>query len=285
MLGSPRAIAFTLKGLYYAHQSKNIDYHDEIEALANHSDQASARVHFGLDPETVTLLVTGGSLGAKRINQTVEDSRTLLSAAGIQVLHIVGGKSELSEVSTSDYQRIKYCDRMDLAIAASDFAVSRAGASTVSEFAAVGLPAVYIPYPVGNGEQKFNVRDLVDAGGGLMVPDAEFTPDYVAEKLIPLMSNTKVVTAMRSAARAAGINVLSVKLQGMALSAALTSIGRARTMRSRGSMLHPWMAMVPVTSPTRGAGFPGGPISVCPKVEPAWAKKSAVPKHNGASTA
>jgi UDP-N-acetylglucosamine--N-acetylmuramyl-(pentapeptide) pyrophosphoryl-undecaprenol N-acetylglucosamine transferase len=94
---------------------------------------------------------------------------------------------------------------MDLAIAASDFAVSRAGASTVSEFSAVGLPAVYIPYPVGNGEQKYNVLDLVDSGGGLMVADVEFTPDYVAEKLIPLMSNTKEVTAMRSASRAAGI--------------------------------------------------------------------------------
>jgi UDP-N-acetylglucosamine--N-acetylmuramyl-(pentapeptide) pyrophosphoryl-undecaprenol N-acetylglucosamine transferase len=168
-------------------------------------DKSSARQHFGLDANTITLLVTGGSLGAKKINQTIEDARKFLSAAGIQVLHIVGGKSELPEVSSDDYQRIKYCDRMDLAIAASDFAVSRAGASTVSEFSAVGLPAVYIPYPVGNGEQKYNVRDLVDSGGGLMVADVEFTPDYVAEKLIPLMSNTKEVTAMRSAARAAGI--------------------------------------------------------------------------------
>jgi UDP-N-acetylglucosamine--N-acetylmuramyl-(pentapeptide) pyrophosphoryl-undecaprenol N-acetylglucosamine transferase len=120
-------------------------------------------------------------------------------------LHIVGGKSDLEEVSASDYQRIKYCDRMDLAIAASDFAVSRAGASTVSEFAAVGLPAVYVPYPVGNGEQKFNVKDLVDAGGGLIVSDAEFTPEYVAEKLVPLISNTKVLSAMRLAARANGV--------------------------------------------------------------------------------
>ena len=94
---------------------------------------------------------------------------------------------------------------MDLAIAASDFAVSRAGASTVSEFAAVGLPAVYVPYPVGNGEQKYNVKDLVDAGGGLLVSDAEFTPAYVAEKLVPLISNTKLLAAMRLAAREIGV--------------------------------------------------------------------------------
>lgn len=183
---------------------------NEIQELARNSnsvdfDKSSARKYFGLDPKTITLLVTGGSLGARRINQTIEDSRKIFSAAGIQVLHIVGGKSDLEEVSAGDYQRIKYCDRMDLAIAASDFAVSRAGASTVSEFAAVGLPAVYVPYPVGNGEQKFNVKDLVDAGGGLIVSDAEFTPEYVAEKLVPLISNTKVLSAMRLAARANGV--------------------------------------------------------------------------------
>ena len=94
---------------------------------------------------------------------------------------------------------------MDLAIAASDFAVSRAGASTVSEFAAVGLPAVYVPYPVGNGEQKFNVKDLVEAGGGLLVADADFTPEYVAQKLVPLISNSKLISAMSSAARENGI--------------------------------------------------------------------------------
>ena len=203
------AVAFRstkIKGAHFV----GMPLRKEIEQIAVASakpdfDKSSARNHFGLDANTITLLVTGGSLGAKKINQAIEDARKFLSAAGIQVLHIVGGKSELSEVSSVDYQRIRYCDRMDLAIAASDFAVSRAGASTVSEFAAVGLPAMYVPYPVGNGEQKYNVRDLVDAGGGLIVPDAEFTSKYVAEKLIPLMSNTKVVTAMRSAARAAGI--------------------------------------------------------------------------------
>lgn len=195
-----------LKGAHFV----GMPLRNEIQELARNSnsvdfDKSSARKYFGLDPKTITLLVTGGSLGARRINQTIEDSRKIFSAAGIQVLHIVGGKSDLEEVSAGDYQRIKYCDRMDLAIAASDFAVSRAGASTVSEFAAVGLPAVYVPYPVGNGEQKFNVKDLVDAGGGLIVSDAEFTPEYVAEKLVPLISNTKVLSAMRLAARANGV--------------------------------------------------------------------------------
>lgn len=178
----------------------------EIEALVGNTDKSSARKYFDLDPNTITLLVTGGSLGARKINQTIDDSRKLLSAAGIQVLHIVGGKSEFDEISQTDYKRIKYCDRMDLAIAASNFAVARAGASTVSEFAAVGLPALYVPYPIGNGEQKLNVKDLVAAGGGELVLDQDFTPEFVAEKLVPLISNTKALEKMSSAAKENGIS-------------------------------------------------------------------------------
>lgn len=177
----------------------------EIESIAEFSDRESARLHFGLDPDTVTLLVTGGSLGAKRINETIEASRKVLSAAGIQVLHIMGGRSELPEVHEKDYVRIAYCDRMDLAIAASNFAVSRAGASTVSEFAAVGLPATYVPYPVGNGEQKLNVAHLVAAEGGVMVADAEFTPDYVSNNLIPLVSNARAMAEMATKAKKVGV--------------------------------------------------------------------------------
>lgn len=177
----------------------------EIVRLTEVSDKKVAREHFGLNAETVTLLVTGGSLGARHINETIERSRTVLSAAGIQVLHIVGEKSDLKELKTTDYVRLAYCDRMDLAIAASDFAVSRAGASTVSEFAAVGLPALYVPYPVGNGEQKFNVAALVKAGGGILLSDAEFTPEYVARELVPVVSSSKMLSEMSRAAKDQGI--------------------------------------------------------------------------------
>ena len=177
----------------------------EIEQLATSLDKQTARKFFGLDPNTVTLLVTGGSLGARKINQTIEDSRKFFAAAGIQVLHIMGAKSDLEEVNQPDYQRIRYCNRMELAIAASDFAVARAGASTVSEFAAVGLPAAYVPYPVGNGEQKHNVKDLVTRGGGLLVLDQDFNKEYVSELLVPLISNTTQLASMSAAAKSAGL--------------------------------------------------------------------------------
>lgn len=177
----------------------------EIVRLTEVSDKKVAREHFGLNADTITLLVTGGSLGARHINETLEASRTVLSAAGIQVLHIVGEKSDLQEMATGDFVRLAYCDRMDLAIAASDFAVSRAGASTVSEFAAVGLPALYIPYPVGNGEQRFNVEALVKAGGGLMIKDSDFTTDYVSRELVPVVSSSKMISEMSRAAKEQGI--------------------------------------------------------------------------------
>lgn len=187
----------------------------EIEALTGGMNKQEARLYFGLDPDTVTLLVTGGSLGAKKINDSLEASRKVLSAAGIQVLHIIGGRSELAEVSEKDFVRLAYCNRMDLAIAASDFAVSRAGASTVSEFAAVGLPAVYVPYPVGNGEQKLNVAEVVAAGGGIMVLDQDFTPRFISETLVPLLSNTKEISEMAKAAKSVGIDDGSLRLFAM----------------------------------------------------------------------
>jgi UDP-N-acetylglucosamine--N-acetylmuramyl-(pentapeptide) pyrophosphoryl-undecaprenol N-acetylglucosamine transferase len=181
----------------------------EISALAagvSLADRFAARAHFGLDESTPTLLVTGGSLGARRINETIEASRPALRNAGIQVLHIVGDRSEYEAEDSPDFVRIKYCDRMDLAISAADFAVCRAGSATVSEFAAIGLPAVYVPYPVGNGEQKYNVADIVAAGGGLMCLDADFTPNWVDVNLIPLVSDSRARGLIASAAKTIGVS-------------------------------------------------------------------------------
>jgi len=176
-----------------------------ITALSKSRDVEAARKFFDLNPKTTTLLVTGGSQGARSINETIDKSRAVLKAAGIQVLHIIGGGSELPEVSEPEYRRLRYVDRMELAIAASDFAVSRAGAATVSEFSAVGLPALYIPYGVGNGEQRFNLLDVLAAGGGISATDKEFDEQYVRSVLIPLISDSKRLSQMSEAAKQAGV--------------------------------------------------------------------------------
>lgn len=176
---------------------------DEIENLDRHSTKGEALQFFGLDPAKPTLLVTGGSTGARRLNETVSRAAEVVLGAGWQILHITGEKSELAESSLADYHLLKYCDRMDLALSAADFVVSRAGSATVSELSALGLPAVLIPYPVGNGEQRFNATDVVAAGGAELVADAQFTPAWVRSKLVPILLDRARIADM--AARSASV--------------------------------------------------------------------------------
>ena len=84
---------------------------------------------------------------------------------------------------------VPYVDRMDLAYAAADLMLCRAGAMTVAELAAVGLPAAYVPLPIGNGEQRLNAQPMVKAGGGLLVDDAELTPDWVLNNVLPVLTD------------------------------------------------------------------------------------------------
>lgn len=195
----------------------------EIVASVAGYDPMQARVELGLDPSLPTLLVTGGSLGAKSINLTVLDGLDALTRAGIQVLHIVGDAAQLPERDQAGYLRMSYCNRMDAAIAASDMAISRAGASTVSEFAACGLPAVYVPYPVGNGEQRFNAATVVEAGGGILVDDRDFDAQFITSRVIPTMSHRKTLNEMSTKAFEVGISDGTERLKRMLLTAVDTS--------------------------------------------------------------
>lgn len=176
----------------------------EIERLDRDAARKAARAFFGLDVDRPTLLVTGGSLGARRVNETIFAARQTLVDAGYQILHITGNKSELKDPGTEHYHLVTYCDRMDLALAVADFAVSRAGAATVSELSALGIPAAYVPYPVGNGEQRYNAADAVHAGGAVIVLDARFTPEWISESLVPLLTDRVRVQDMAVQSRLMG---------------------------------------------------------------------------------
>lgn len=177
--------------------------------------RAEARAHFGLEPDRTTLLVFGGSLGAQRLNQTLSAASSAVRGSGVQVLHAVGEKrAGLGPIGEgpAPYVTLDYIDRMDLAYAAADLAVSRAGAMTCAELAAVGLPAVYVPLPVGNGEQALNATPVVSAGGGLLVDDAAFTPEVVTGTVLPLLADPDRLAAMGRAASAYGIRDGSERL-------------------------------------------------------------------------
>jgi UDP-N-acetylglucosamine--N-acetylmuramyl-(pentapeptide) pyrophosphoryl-undecaprenol N-acetylglucosamine transferase len=185
-----------------------------------------ARAHFGLRPDLPVLLVFGGSQGAKSLNRALAGAAGAIRSAGVQILHVTGPKN-LGESQPADgplssgpglagpvlastasnavpYVALPYVDRMDLAYAAADFALCRAGAMTCAELTAVGLPAAYVPLPIGNGEQRLNALPIVQHGGGLLVEDAELTADWIKNSLLPVLTNIDQVAGMSEAAAAMG---------------------------------------------------------------------------------
>ncbi|MDN5933583.1 MAG: UDP-N-acetylglucosamine--N-acetylmuramyl-(pentapeptide) pyrophosphoryl-undecaprenol N-acetylglucosamine transferase, partial [Pseudonocardia sp.] len=154
------------------------------------------------------LLVFGGSQGARTLNAALAAALPGLLDARIGVLHAHGrGGAAVPPAAgyvSPSYVSLPYIDDMHLAYAAADAVLGRAGAMTVAEVSAVGLPAVYVPLPHGNGEQALNAGPVVAAGGGILVPDAELTGDRVLTELLPLLADPARLATMGAAARASG---------------------------------------------------------------------------------
>jgi UDP-N-acetylglucosamine--N-acetylmuramyl-(pentapeptide) pyrophosphoryl-undecaprenol N-acetylglucosamine transferase len=215
-----RHVAVTFPNTPLPHaQRTGMPLRAEIATLDRVATRAEALRHFGLDAKRPVLLVTGGSTGAARINATVIESARDIIAAGWQIVHTVGETREFADPKIDGYHALPYCDRMDLALAAADFVVARSGAATVCELAGLGIPAVFVPYPVGNGEQELNARDLVAAGGAILCPDSDFTGEWVRTSLIPLLSNREQRQTMARRASASGIRDGAERLTDMVLTA------------------------------------------------------------------
>ena len=200
------ATTFTTTALPHA-RHVGMPLRRQITTLDREALRGEALRAFGLEAGPPTVLVTGGSLGARRLNEAFAASVGQLSRAGIQVLHVTGlGKEFTPEGAAGGarYVVVPYVERMELAYAVADLVVARSGANTVCELAVVGLPAVYVPLPIGNGEQRRNAADVVAAGGALLVDDASVVPAWVERELIPLAVDRSRVAAMAQAAREVG---------------------------------------------------------------------------------
>ncbi|MFC4030353.1 undecaprenyldiphospho-muramoylpentapeptide beta-N-acetylglucosaminyltransferase [Streptomyces polygonati] len=201
-----------------------------IATLDRGAARPEARHAFGLDQNLPTLLVSGGSQGARRLNEVVTAVAPRLQQSGVQILHAVGPKNELPRSDNMPgmppYRPVPYLDRMDLAYAAADMMLCRAGAMTVAELSAVGLPAAYVPLPIGNGEQRLNAQPVVKAGGGLLVDDAELTPDWVLGNVLPVLTDPHRLYDMSRAAAEFGRRDADDLLVGMVYEA--VAAGRAR---------------------------------------------------------
>jgi UDP-N-acetylglucosamine--N-acetylmuramyl-(pentapeptide) pyrophosphoryl-undecaprenol N-acetylglucosamine transferase len=179
----------------------------EIAGLDRLALGDKARAHFGLRPDLPVLLITGGSQGARSLNRAAVGAAAWIREAGVQVLHIIGPRSDIEVPPPGGeppYVTLPYLDRMDLAYAAADFAMCRAGAMTCAELTAVGLPAAYVPLPIGNGEQRLNAAPIEELGGGIIIDDASLSPEWIAETLLPVMLDPELVAAMSRAAAEAG---------------------------------------------------------------------------------
>ncbi len=196
-----------------------------ISSLDRAARRAEARTAFGLESDRPTLLVFGGSQGAATLNRAAVGAAGALSAAGIQVLHARGPKNTDVEApgqtaGGAPYVVVDYLERMDLAYAAADLALCRSGAVTVAELSAVGLPGAFVPLPIGNGEQRRNALPVVEAGGGLLVEDAELTPGWIADHLVPLLTDPGALAGYARHAAAAGAPDADERLADIVLAVA-----------------------------------------------------------------
>ncbi len=203
------------------------------------ADRPQARQDFGLDPDRPTLLAFGGSQGARSINQAVVGAARALTDAGIQVLHAAGeGGMETARAALPDrlavpYVLRPYVDDMAAAYAAADLAVCRSGALTCAELAAVGLPAVYVPLPIGNGEQRLNAEPAVAAGGALIVEDGELDAEWLQAHVVELFAEPGRLDRMTSAARRGGQRDAASALVQMVDAAAADASSHGKRRRSR----------------------------------------------------
>lgn len=179
------------------------------------SDPAAAKAHLGLDPQLPLLLVTGGSQGARHLNQVVVAALGRL-LPHCQVLH-VSGQLTYAETTTAAEQQLTalpelrrryvlaaYLEReMADALAASDVVLCRSGASTLTELAALGRPSLLVPLPPGFGgsPQRVNAEMFHHAGAAEVILDRDLTVDALMDRLLPLLEDDAQATAMGLAAR------------------------------------------------------------------------------------
>jgi UDP-N-acetylglucosamine--N-acetylmuramyl-(pentapeptide) pyrophosphoryl-undecaprenol N-acetylglucosamine transferase len=150
------------------------------------------------------LLVTGGSQGARHINEAVWGALDELRKRFEEVVHVAGpqGAAGVAKHAAAGYRGLSFTDDMAALMASADLVVSRAGVSTIAEIAAVGLPMLLVPGTFGGGHQEENAKAMVDAGAAVRIRDAELSPASLVATLDSL--NADRLRAMAKASAGAG---------------------------------------------------------------------------------
>lgn len=172
---------------------------------ASGEDKASARESLGLDQKRMTVVVTGGSQGARAVNSAMIAALEKLPDDAVQVFWITGQNEyqRVNEEVVKLKQTVKvvdFCSRMEDALVAADIAVARAGASTLTEFSAVGLPTILIPYPhAADDHQTHNAKNYADHGAALLLQESELGEGVLADTLSALVEDRERLEGMSSA--------------------------------------------------------------------------------------
>lgn len=169
------------------------------------------RERWGLEASRSTILITGGSQGARTLNEATAGAVEQLCAAGFQVLHAYGRKNDAPTLAgqLAGYVAVPYIDDMTAAYGVADLILARAGAMTVAEITAAGIPAVYVPLPHGNGEQALNATSVVAAGAAKLVRDEDFDAAEMVAQVRGILDDSEVYNAMAAAAAGSGAGQVS----------------------------------------------------------------------------
>ena len=212
------AVAFPDTGLPRAVLTGN-PVRAEIAALFDHpvyvQQRAAARGRLGVSGDQMLVVVFGGSLGARSLNNAAIGLAELLADRGDLVLYLVTGEREGERVEAElaqwklrhphpglDWRVVRYEYEMPAVLAAGDLAVSRAGATSVADACAIGLPSVFVPLPnSAEDHQRLNAEAVVRVGGGELLADHQCTPDRLAEVVVGLLADRPRLAQMANAAR------------------------------------------------------------------------------------
>jgi UDP-N-acetylglucosamine--N-acetylmuramyl-(pentapeptide) pyrophosphoryl-undecaprenol N-acetylglucosamine transferase len=183
-------------------------------------EKARAHESFELDPSRKTILVFGGSLGAKKVTDAALGLATRWTdRTDVQVLHILGRRGGDVVAPTTDgliYRTVAYVDRMIEAYAVADVAVCRGGASTVAELTVVGVPSIIVPYPHHRDrQQERHARVLETAGAADVLLDQDTSTETLASGIDRLLSDPAGLEAKREAARSLGRPTAAADLAGI----------------------------------------------------------------------
>lgn len=248
-IGARRAnrVLGAVTGCGFPIEQVGIPVRPSISSLDRQALRKEARDFFGLDPDAPVVLQFGGSQGAQSLNRVMYESLEKLAELGVGVLHAVGPKNfdtddpaiggepagaieyftvggkparNIAPDGAPAQIQVPYINYMNYAYAAADLVICRSGAMTVAEISAVGLPALYVPLPIGNGEQALNAQPVVQAGGGVLIPDHDLTPDDVVQWVKDLLFDPAEYQAAVDSALTAGSRAAAEKVATIAIEVA-----------------------------------------------------------------